>query len=226
MIHANYCKQFICLGGEVLDVGSGRGKFLCAMAQLRFRVYGVEVSSLYIEEAKKLAETNNVSINVTQGKAEALPFEDGKFDFVNCAEVSEHVDDTIKMCQEIFRVLKLGSKCYISFHNRYGFYDYHYNMPFINWMPRFLAENITSMFGKAKKDSREIGRQSLSSMHYYTFSQVKTMLQNLGFKVRDIRVDKSKDRFGFLSPLILLVYFSVARPFYFNTFHILVEKNK
>ena len=222
--HVHYCKQFIPQNGEVLDVGSGRGKFLLAMASLGFKVYGVEVSSPYIKEAQALAMANGVFVDIIQGKAEALPFPSNKFDFVNCAEVSEHVDDPIMMCREIFRVLKHGSKSYISFHNRYGFFDYHYSMPLINWMPRFLAEKIAALFNRSKLDSKEIGRQSLSSMHYYTFSKAKNILQNIGFKVADIRIEKIKNKFGIFAPAAILFYYLIARPFYFNTFHFLIEK--
>ena len=62
--HTEYCQQFICAGGEVLDVGSGRGKFICAMAKLGFKAFGIEVSPFYINEAKNLAKTFNVSISM------------------------------------------------------------------------------------------------------------------------------------------------------------------
>ena len=91
-------------------------------------------------------------------------------------------------------------------------------------MPRFLAEKVASLFGRAKKDSPEIGRQSLTAMHYYTFFKIKIILQNIGFKVRDIRVDKIKSRFGLLAPAAIFIYWLIARPFYFNTFDLLIEK--
>ena len=112
MDHINYCKQFLKAGGRILDIGAGRGKFLAGMAELGFEVYGVETNPEYIGGY------------VLGTRAEELPFEDASFDFVNCAEVSEHVDDPIKMLKEIFRVLKPGGRCYISFHNRWGVYDY------------------------------------------------------------------------------------------------------
>ncbi|MDP3935235.1 MAG: class I SAM-dependent methyltransferase [Candidatus Giovannonibacteria bacterium] len=213
MSHADYCSKFIPRGGSVLDIGAGRGKFLAEMEKLGFKIYGVETNPEYIGGP------------VIKALAEELPFPEKYFDFVNCAEVSEHVDDPVKMLKEIFRVLKPGGKCYISFHNRWGIYDYHYHLYFINWLPRLWTEPVLKFLNKEKKDG-PAGRQKLTTMHYYIFSSVKKLLESTGFKTSDIRKEKIKDRFGFLSAPFLFFYFLFLRPFYFNTFHILLTKSK
>lgn len=211
MDHVNYCKQFLKAGGKVLDIGSGRGRFLKEMAALGFEANGVETNPDYLGG------------NVVEARAEELPFPNASFDFVNCAEVSEHVDDPIKMLKEIKRVLKSGGKCYISFHNRFGVYDYHYHLYFINWMPRRLAEFFLKVLGKTKQDG-SAGRQKLLTMHYYTFGNIKKMLLRQSFSISDIRAKKIKKRFGLTSIPILILYSALLRPFYFNTFHILLKK--
>ncbi len=223
MNHAEYCKQFLPPGGIVLDVGSGRGKFLREMAKLGFRGFGVEINPGYIEEAQKLAVAEGVSVNIMRGNAENLPFPDNYFDFVNCGEVTEHVNDPERVCNEIFRVLKPGGKCYISFHNRFGIYDYHYRAHFINWIPRSWTEPILKLFKKQKQDS-VIGRQKLTTMHYYIYGSALNMLCELGFAASDIRIEKIKKRFGLLALLFYAPYILLLRPFYFNTFHLLLSK--
>lgn len=213
MGHAEYCRQFIPRGGKVLDVGSGRGDFLREMRGLGFDAYGVEINPERIFE------------KVVRANAERLPFPDSHFDFVNCAEVTEHVESPEKVCQEIFRVLKPGGKCYISFHNRFGIYDYHCRLYFINWMPRFLAERFLKLVGKERVDGQS-GRQRLASMHYYIYRSARYLLKRNGFLAQDIRVAKIKVHFGVLSRWALAVYLFLLRPFYFNTFHFLAEKLK
>ncbi len=212
MSHADYCSKFIPRAGSVLDIGAGRGKFLAEMEKLGFKVYGVETNPEYIGGL------------VLKARAEELPFPEKYFDFVNCAEVSEHVDDPVKMLQEIFRVLKPQGKCYISFHNRWGIYDYHYHFYFINWLPRLWTEPVLKILNKAKEDG-QAGRQKLTTMHYYTFTSAKKILKSMGFKTSDIRQEKIKDRLKFLSALFLPFYYFLLRPFYFNTFHFLLTKN-
>lgn len=207
----------------MLDVGSGRGKFLCAMAKLGFRSFGVEINPGYIEEAQKLAITEGVLINIKQGNAENLPFPDNHFDFVNCGEVTEHVNNPEQVCKEIFRVLKPGGKAYISFHNRWGIYDYHYHLYFINWLPRSWTEPVLKILKKQKQDSI-IGRQKLTSMHYYTYSSASRMLKKQNFIVRDLRIEKIKKYFGFFGILLYIPYVLLLRPIYLNTFHFLLKR--
>ena len=224
MNHDEYCAQFLGQGGLLLDVGAGHGQFLCDMAKRGFRAFGVEKNAEYIREAGVRATEQKVIISLVKAGAEDLPFKSDYFDFVNCAEVTEHVDDSNLVAREIFRVLKPGGKCYISFHNRFSWYDYHYHLYFINWLPRALAEPILRMLGKQKQDSPAIGRQKLATMHYYTHSRISRILKEIGFEVVDIRVNKIKNSLGLSSLPVLVLYVLFLRPLYFNTFHLLLTK--
>lgn len=224
MDHAEYCAQFLLPGDAVLDVGSGRGKFLCAMAELGYRAYGAETSPEYVRQAIAAAQERGLTVVIKLGAAEQIPFSDHSFSFVNCAEVSEHIDNPSQMCTEIYRVLKSGGRCYISFHNRFGWYDYHYHLFGINWLPRFLTEPILRFLGKQKIDGKGIGRQKLTTMHYFTYRSALALVQAQGFNVIDIRIKKIRDRYPQLVSMFLLPYYIFLRLFYFNTFHLLLEK--
>ena len=224
MNHYDYCTRLTAPGEEILDVGAGKGVFICEMAKRGFKMFGIEVNPAYIAQAQERARAEGVSISLALGNAEKLPYETGRFSFVNVSEVTEHVNDPVAMCMEIYRVLRPGAKAYISFHNRFGVYDFHYHLYFINWMPRAWTEFILKLIHRQKPDG-EAGRQKLTTMHYYKYGQVKKLLESLGFKVEDIRVGKIKKIFPVLSIVILPIYFVLFRPLYFNTFHILAVKS-
>jgi len=207
-----------------LDVGAGRGKFLCAMAGLGFEARGVETNPAYITESEARAESEGITIQVVQGRGEKLPFPDNQFDFVNCAEVTEHVDDPIAMCREISRVLKPGGRAYISFHNRFGIYDYHYHLWGINWLPRVWTESVLKFLGKSKEEGVGTGRQKLNSMHYFTYNQVAKIIAESGFTSVDSREEKIKQRFPGFAIFFLSIYRYLVRPIVFNSFHLLVTK--
>lgn len=223
MSHADAIKTFVPKGGAVLDVGSGKGTFLADMAVAGFKAFGVEVYPPYVDAARETAAKRGLSVTILSGVAEKLPFEQGSFDFVNCAEVTEHVEDPAQALGEIARVLKTGGKAYISFHNRFGFYDYHYHLFLINWMPRFLTEPVLQLLGKQKEDGGA-GRQKLVTMHYYTFSVAARMLRTIGFTATDIREAKIRKRFGSFTFLALIPYRLIMRPLFLNSFHFLVTK--
>jgi len=225
MNHCDYCAQFVRPTDKILDVGSGRGQFLCEMAKRGFAAYGVEIYPPYREAAQALAKATQANVFWQNAPAEKLPFPDQYFNFVNCTEVSEHAESPEQMCREIWRVLKPDGKCYISFHNRYGCYDYHYHLYFINWLPRFWAERALKFLDKQKEDGA-FGRQKLTSMHYYTYSSVVKMLKDIGFETQDVRVKKIEKKFGLLALFFLPAYVFILRPFYFNSFHLLLSKKK
>ncbi len=223
MSHAAFCAEYVPVRGQVLDVGAGRGNWVVEMAKAGFTVSGIEINPDYVREAETKAKLAGVTVNLVTGPAEKLPYANNFFDFANCAEVTEHVNDPIQIGQEICRVLKNKAYAYISFHNRYGVYDYHYHLWGINWLPRAVTEPILRLLGKQKSDG-ENGRQKLTTMHYYRFGEVQSLLQRIGLVAIDLRVVKIKKRFGKLAPLVLLGYYTILRPLYFNTFHILVQK--
>lgn len=212
----------------ILDVGSGRGRLLCDFITHGYKAQGVEISADYIKITHELAASLGIVANVQQGVAEKLPYPDNMFGFINCSEVTEHVDDAEKALSEIHRVLKPGAKAYVSFHNRFGFKDYHYrNLYGINWMPRSWADRVCKLFGYERRDDAGIGRQKLSTMHYYTYSQLRGLLTKLGFDFFDTRRKRIEEKFPNKAvQWVAIGVYTALRFFGFNTFHLVLVKTR
>lgn len=223
MNHADYCGRFLSTKDVILDIGSGRGDFLCDMAQRGYMVHGIENNSNNVSIALDKAKEKGVVVHIKHGQAEHLPYADNSFDFVNCSEVTEHVVNPVMVCQEMHRVLKLNRYGYASFTNRFAFYDCHFHLFLINLMPRAWAEAILRLLKKNKEDS-DSGRQTLLSMHYFTYSQAAELLKRCGFTFEDTRENKIKKYFGQSAQLLILFYRLFFRPISFSTFHFLVKK--
>lgn len=99
------------LPGAGLDVGCGLGEFL----QGRTSFVGVDI------DPDIVAYCNSKGLKVSQGGADALPFEDGLFDAVLLDNVLEHLDKPEGCFGEIKRVLKPGGRALIVVPNRNGY---------------------------------------------------------------------------------------------------------
>jgi SAM-dependent methyltransferase len=84
--------------GEGVEIGVGTGRFA---APLKIR-YGVEPAASMAALARKRG------VEVSDGTAESLPFEDGRFDFALMVTTLCFVDDPQAALREAHRVLKPG----------------------------------------------------------------------------------------------------------------------
>jgi SAM-dependent methyltransferase len=84
--------------GEGVEIGVGTGRFA---APLKIR-HGVEPATMMAALARKRG------VEVSEGTAERLPFEDGRFDFALMVTTLCFVDDPQAALREACRVLKPG----------------------------------------------------------------------------------------------------------------------
>ena len=95
-------------GMRVLDVAVGTGLVACEAKRLAGPsgwVVGVDPS------AGMLAASTGLSgVPLARGRAEALPFADGSFDFVSLGFALRHVDDLAAAFSEFRRVLRPGGR--------------------------------------------------------------------------------------------------------------------
>ena len=208
----------------ILDIGSGRGGFIVDAAVRGAAVTGVEPYALYRAETNQRTEKRGVTVEVVSGTAEQLPFPDASFGFINMSEVVEHVEDPRQALIEAYRVLSPGGYGYISVPNRFGFFDPHYHLYGINWMPRSWAEWMLAVVGMTKQSTPETGRQRLSDMHYMTYGQASRLLTSAGFRVHDIRELKLQKRLPLFVRLLALFVYRLGRACYFDTAHLLVHR--
>ncbi len=91
---------------RILEVGCGIGYLLCQLAEMGFKVSGIDFSKKAIEHIP------NKNIDVVCGNSKNLPWKSNYFDFVCSMGALEHytydVFDLLETFKEIHRVLKPG----------------------------------------------------------------------------------------------------------------------
>ncbi len=161
-------------GEKLLDVGSGSGS-LMFKARDRFKeVYGIDISTSRVEEAKKNATERFGNLNNLKFSAcninEKIAFPNNMFDAVTCIAVIEHVFDPYFVIAEIHRVLKQG-----------GF--------FVVEVPNiaYLRYRVHLLFGKLPVTStpfnwKEVGWDG-GHLHYFTKKTFCGLLEESGFEI-------------------------------------------
>ena len=92
---------------QALDLGCGRGEVSAQIALLGAKVTGIGISTESLSRARGLARTHGVAdrIEFMEGNAEALPFDDNRFDLAVSAGVMSFVNFD-RAIAELARVVK------------------------------------------------------------------------------------------------------------------------
>ena len=97
---------------KVLDVGCGTGVFAEKIrgAQPQARVWGMDLVSGMLTKGSARWKRNAEAVQPVQGDSERLPFADGSFDVVTCANSFHHYPNQGRAVAEMHRVLRPGGR--------------------------------------------------------------------------------------------------------------------
>jgi SAM-dependent methyltransferase len=134
----------------VVDVGCSTGIMTRHFAKFFGRVIGLDNDSVGVVNGARLAEEAGISTDRLQfcgGDGCVMPFQENSVDAVICNQVYEHVDDQDGLINEIHRVLKPGGVCYFGCGTRHVLIEGHYKLPFLSWIPHWLADIYMKIAG-------------------------------------------------------------------------------
>jgi ubiquinone/menaquinone biosynthesis C-methylase UbiE len=94
---------------QALDIATGAGHTAAAFAPHVAHVIASDLTREMLKEASKLASAKGyANMETARADAEALPFEDARFDLVACRIAAHHFPDVPTFVAEVWRVLKGG----------------------------------------------------------------------------------------------------------------------
>jgi ubiquinone/menaquinone biosynthesis C-methylase UbiE len=101
-------------GALAVDVGTGTGEALAALAATGARVIGVDSSEKMLQVCRqRVAEAGLENVELRLGEAEALPLADGECDTALASMVLHHLAEPAAGAREMARVVRPGGKVVI-----------------------------------------------------------------------------------------------------------------
>lgn len=100
-------------GWTMLDIGCGSGATIKRLLKHSkgSKVYGIDISQESVAKSKKnCADMLDKQVFISQGSAEMLPYDNGKFDLVTAVETIYFWPNLSNCFKEVYRVLKPGGQ--------------------------------------------------------------------------------------------------------------------
>ena len=161
---------------KILDIGCGIGSFLYRSAILGFKAFGIEPSYDQVRVSTEYQSADYVHLINAEG--EYLPFSDNTFDCVVSMSVLEHCESVKGYITEAVRVLKKGGAFYLVFPNYNFFWEPHYDVYWIPFMPFILKKCYLRFCGR--------NPQYLNTINFVTPRSVRKTLETNNVDIRDL----------------------------------------
>jgi ubiquinone/menaquinone biosynthesis C-methylase UbiE/uncharacterized protein YbaR (Trm112 family) len=124
-------------GARLLDVGCSTGGLLISAAESADELVGVDVAFRWLVVGQARLREAEVSATLVCANAEALPFEDTRFDAVTAQDVIEHLREAATALVEIRRVSATDAPAFYTTNNRYApIVEPHIRMWGVGYLPR------------------------------------------------------------------------------------------
>ncbi len=99
----------ISAGQEVLDVAAGNGNVAALAAEEGAAVTASDLTPVMVEQGRARTEAEGLDVAWLEADAEALPFEDGRFDCVTSCFGAMFAPRPEVVAEELFRVVRPGN---------------------------------------------------------------------------------------------------------------------
>lgn len=112
-------REEIPAGSGVLDAGAGAGFFSMVLADMGYRVTGIDYSEEMVNSLRRNMAERGLPCEITRMDAQHLEFADGSFDAIVSRNMIWALEDPVRGYAEMYRVLRPGGKLIVEDANHY-----------------------------------------------------------------------------------------------------------
>ncbi len=163
--------------GDYLDIGSGMGD-LVGLVRARYNV-----RSFACDYTQELMRLPGQAIEIADLNHDPLPYAEGRFNLVTCAETIEHLERYRETIRQIYRVLKPGGMLIVTTPNVLN----------LRSRLRGLAFGFASLFGPLAAGERDVHKPS-GHINPVAWPYLAHALLDAGFADIDLTVEKYQRR--------------------------------
>ncbi len=203
---------------EILDYGCSSGVISHMLSKKTKKVVGIDVDVPAIKYAKDKFENKNTKFLLV--KKIKTNFRDSSFDVVVANQIYNFVENDTKLMKEIYRLLKPGGVCYFGARNKYAIIEPQYDLPFLSWLPKSIADKLVIL---TNKGDEFVG-------NYKSYYGLKKLVRK--FIVHDFTLKILSDprkynfvKFAKYKKIFKLIPFKLIEPFIPNYIWILEKAN-
>lgn len=144
-------------GKKLLEIGCGYSLFLAICKKNGIDAVGIEPATQEFYQhtlkiSKEILKRAGVNQNIVkQGVGENIPFKRNTFDAVVSLYTIEHVQNVDKVIKESLRVLKSRGYIYMIIPNYGSFWEGHYGILWIPYLPKSIAKLYVRLWCKDPK---------------------------------------------------------------------------
>ena len=179
-------------GAKILDLACGPGRFAIPLAQRGFRVVGLDICDVYLEQARVKAQEQGLQIEFIHGDMRSIPFErefDAVINLFTSFGYFEREEDHLQVLKEVHKSLKPGGRFLLELQNRDWLIKH---LQARDWVerPGFLVLNEHKFnFARNRIESRWIvlkgaeRKEYTLSLRVFTLAELLELFAQAGLKV-------------------------------------------
>jgi len=163
-------------GKDVLDVGCAAGGLCKKMANMGFKVHGIDVLENSIKIAKEFSSNPNITYEVRDILKQ--PFPDNSFDCITFLETIEHIENPGLFLREFNRILRSGGYLILSTPNATSLKNIFYALSYRKKEKRIqISKEIST-------EPRQTGTQ-IEHVNNWDYPTLVRLLDRCGFDLAD-----------------------------------------